>query len=56
MKPEHSGTFRAKMVAKNILLGSPGTLFMHMTVKYFETKGLKKLDNKMFELYQVFMC
>ena len=33
MEPEFSGIFWVKMVAKNIELGSPGTYFMHITVK-----------------------
>ena len=33
MEPELSGIFWIKMVAKNIVLGSPGTHFMHMRVK-----------------------
>ena len=33
MEPELSGNFWVKMVTKNIVLGSPGTHFMHMTVK-----------------------
>ena len=32
MEPELSGIFWVKMVAKNIVLGSPGTHFMHMKV------------------------
>ena len=39
MEPELSGIFWVKMVAKNIVLGSPGTHFMHMRVK--ETKKSK---------------
>ena len=30
MESELSGIFRVKLVAKNIVLGSPGTHFMHM--------------------------
>ena len=33
IEPELSGIFRVKMVAKNMVLGSPGTHFMHMRVK-----------------------
>ena len=33
MESEHSGIFWVKLVAKNIVLGSPGTHFMHMRVK-----------------------
>ena len=33
MEPERSGIFLPKMVAKNILFGSPGTHFVHMRVK-----------------------
>ena len=33
MEPELSGIFWVKMVAKNIVLGSPGTHFVHMRVK-----------------------
>ena len=33
MEPELSGIFSVKMVAKNIVPGSPGTHFMHMRVK-----------------------
>ena len=33
MEPELSGFFWVKMVAKNIVLGSPGTQLMHMRVK-----------------------
>ena len=32
MEPELSGIFRVKLVAKNIVRGSPGTQFMHMRV------------------------
>ena len=32
MEPELSGIFWVKMVAKNIVLGSPGTHFMHMRI------------------------
>ena len=32
MEPEVSGIFLRKMVAKNIVLVSPGTYFMHMKV------------------------
>ena len=34
MEPELSGIFFIKMVSKNIVLGSPGTHFMYMSVKY----------------------
>ena len=34
MKPELSDIFWIKMVAKNIILGSPGTHFMDMRVKH----------------------
>ena len=33
MESEFSGSFLVKMVAKNIVLGYPGTHFMHMRVK-----------------------
>ena len=33
MESELSGVFWVKLVAKNIVLGSPGTHFMHMRVK-----------------------
>ena len=33
MESEHSGVFWVKLVAKNIVLGSSGTRFMHMRVK-----------------------
>ena len=33
MEPERSGIFWVKMVAKNILFGSPGTYFVYMRVK-----------------------
>ena len=33
MESEHSGIFRVEMVTKNVVLGSPGTHFMHMSVK-----------------------
>ena len=33
MEPKLSGFFWVKMVAKNIVPGSPGTHFMHMMVK-----------------------
>ena len=33
MESELSGVFGIKLVAKNIVLGSPGTHFMHMRVK-----------------------
>ena len=33
MDSELSGIFRANVVAKNIVLWSPGTHFMHMRVK-----------------------
>ena len=33
IKPDLSGIFWTKMVAKNIVLGSPGTHFMHIRVK-----------------------
>ena len=36
MESEPSGIFWVKQVAKNIVLGSPGTHFMHMRVKYVE--------------------
>ena len=32
MESEPSGIFKVKLVAKNIVLGSPGTHFMHMRV------------------------
>ena len=32
MEPELSGIYRIKMIAKNIVLGSPGTHFTHMRV------------------------
>ena len=32
MESELSGIFRVKLVAKNIVLGSAGTSFMHVTV------------------------
>ena len=35
MKPESSGIFLAKMVSKNIFLGSPVTHFMNMSVKEY---------------------
>ena len=35
MESEPSGTFRVKLVAKYIVLGFPGTHFMHMKVKMF---------------------
>ena len=47
MEPELSGIFRDKMV-KNIVLGSPGTHFMHMRVKailrYFHWVIFKQMD------------
>ena len=33
MESELSGIFRVKLVTKNIVRGSPGTQFMHMSVK-----------------------
>ena len=33
IEPELSGIFWVKMIVKNIVLGSPGTHFMHMRVK-----------------------
>ena len=33
MEPELSSIFWVKIVAKNVVLGSPGTRFMHMMVK-----------------------
>ena len=33
MEPEFSGIFGVKLAAKNIVLGSPGSHFMHMMVK-----------------------
>ena len=33
MESEHSDIFRVELVAKNIVLGSSGTQFMHMRVK-----------------------
>ena len=33
MEPELSGIFGVKLAAKNIVLGSPGSHFMHMMVK-----------------------
>ena len=33
IETERSGIFLAKLVAKNVLLGPPGTHFMHMRAK-----------------------
>ena len=46
MKPERSGIIRVKAVAKNILLGSPGTNFMHMKVKVFRSERLFNIFDK----------
>ena len=42
MEFEPSGIFYVKLVAKNIVLGSPGTHFMHMRVKTTSKKVIKK--------------
>ena len=39
MESELSGIFQVKLVTKNIVLGSPGTQFMHMRVN----KTIKKI-------------
>ena len=44
MKPERSDIFWAKMVAKNILLGSPGTHFMNMRLN--SITEINRLINK----------
>ena len=44
MEPEHSDIFLAKMVAKNILLGSPRTHFMNMRVN--SITEINRLINK----------
>ena len=38
MKSELSGIFQGKLVTKSMLLGSPGTHFMHMRVKNIHQK------------------
>ena len=40
MKSELSGIFQGKLVMKSMLLGSPGTHFMHMRVNKLERKAL----------------
>ena len=42
MEPELSGIFWVKMVAKNIVLGFPGTHFMHRRVKEKTVEGKKQ--------------
>lgn len=39
IESELSGIFRVKLVAKNIVLGPPGTHFMHMKVKAINYQG-----------------
>ena len=47
MESELSGIFRVKLVTKHIVFWSPGTHFMHMSVK----RLLKEiLDSKIFDL------
>ena len=41
MKSELSGIFWVKMVAKNIVLGSSGTPFMHMRVNSLVLRDLE---------------
>ena len=44
MESELSGTFRVKLVTKNLVRGSPGTQFMHMRVKKFKGNNLAKVN------------
>ena len=52
MESEFSGIFRVKLVAKNIVRGSPGTQFMHMRVKVLchscRTTTFQNISQKLF--------
>ena len=43
MEPELSGIFWVNMVTKIIVLGSPGTNFMHMKVKTYYSEILSEV-------------
>ena len=47
MEFEPSGIFYVKLVAKNIVLGSPGTHFMHMRVKTTSKKVIQKKQKQL---------
>ena len=49
-QPEFPGIFRVQLVAKNIVLGSPGTHFMHMRGKLGVTPGNDKVSLRMSDL------